>query len=41
MKYDKFETSPKMPTYLVAFVVCDFANKTIRTDTAEPVKVFR
>ena len=28
---DHFEETPIMPTYLLAFVVCDFKNKTITT----------
>lgn len=34
-----FEKSPVMPTYLLVFVICDFANKTTTTQSSNPVKV--
>lgn len=34
-----FEKSPVMPTYLLVFVICDFANKTTTTQSSNPVKM--
>ena len=33
IRYDRFQLSPIMPTYLVAFVICDFASKTVTTSS--------
>ena len=36
----KFDTTPIMPTYLIAFVICDFANETTKANgTANNVDV--
>lgn len=36
-QFDHFEKTPIMPTYLLAFVVCDFANRTSTTKSGTRV----
>jgi len=36
-RLDHFEETPIMPTYLLAFVVCDFKNKTVTTSSGTKV----
>ena len=37
-KLDHFQKTPKMPTYLLAFVVCDFDNRTSTTKLGTKVR---
>lgn len=39
-KLDFFQKTPIMPTYLLAFVVCDFAKRTAKTKSGETVSVW-
>ena len=37
--YNEFEVTPKMSSYLVVFVICDFSYKDTIASTLQPVKV--
>jgi len=36
-KLDHFQKTPKMPTYLLAFVVCDFDKRTVTSKSGAKV----
>ena len=37
--YNKFQVTPSMPTYLVAFAITDFGGKSVKASTKTPTNV--